>query len=765
MPRPIDTIWQEPTEQPIPEELASFTSHSPLLAPLLVSRGITTVDQARAFMDPTAYIPAPASVIPDMDRAVNRIQQAVNKGEKIGVWGDFDVDGQTATAILVDGFRSLGAQVSYHIPIRAQESHGVNLSNLEKMLDDGAQLVVTCDTGITAFDAAAFCRERGVDLIVTDHHTPEETLPDALAVVTTQRLFEEHPLRPLCGSATAWQLVRALGLDANRWIDLAALGMVADVAQLTGDGRWITQLGLKQLMEHPRTGIQAILDAAEASLASSTDLIGFTLAPRMNALGRLGDANPAVELLLTDDKAYADQMAGELEVLNRKRKSLCDDVYSAASHLLRENRNLLENDVLVLAHPLWPASVIGIVASRLANLYHRPVVLLTITPDGIARGSARSIDGVNIISAIRECQTHLRTFGGHPGAAGLSLRQEALPMFTQALQHAVAQQVALNPLSIRVPIDAYVPFKDINLDWLEQLEPLAPFGPGNPAMTFAARDLIVRDSRPVGREKEHLLLHVEDGDGQVQKVMWWQADMDAIPQGRFDLAFSTSLNDYRGQKSVQLTWVVARERVGQTDIVTITSSHIQHVDMRTVSMMTEDTNKVAVEPGALVWQEGSSSRYAISGYQRDSLVPSPTLVIWSIPPGYAEIKATLEIVKPDTVYWYAFPTTSDDLKGFLELTGRICKGMLATTPSQSTWQHLAGRAGHRIKTLQLGVAWWAARGAFAIQSDDGETIQLSANGTATPALLPNIETQLKRILQETAAFRAFYRRVDLQQFG
>ena len=383
------------------------------MARILSQRGITDLSTARAFLDPNAYTPSPPEALPGMITACQRIERAIRQGETICVWGDFDVDGQTATTLLVEALRGLGAKVLYHIPVRARESHGVNVEALEPLLDaanaagTAAGLLLTCDTGITANEALEYARARGVDVIITDHHDLPETLPDANVILNPRLLPEGHALTGLPGVGVAYKLAEALYQQAGRaeeaqnFLDLVALGIVADLALQTGDTRYLLQRGLPALRQTQRTGLQVMFELAGLQPAFLTEEhIGFVLGPRLNALGRLDDANPAVELLTTADAGRARVLATHLEGLNARRRLLTAQVLKGALEQIEKDPSLLEQAALVLAHPEWPAGVIGIVASELAERYNRPTILLSAPPGQPARGSARSIEGVNITAAI-----------------------------------------------------------------------------------------------------------------------------------------------------------------------------------------------------------------------------------------------------------------------------------------------------------------------------------------------------------------------------
>ncbi len=365
--KPEALEWLEPEPVLISADLLQAADDDRILAEALARRGIITSGQAEAFLDPGKYHPAPSHELPDMDRAVDRIARAIGTGEKIGVWGDFDADGQTSTAILYSCLQILGGKVEYHIPVRASESHGVSIPALEAFIQRGVTLVVTCDTGVTAQEAVDFAAGRGIDFIITDHHTMPPELPKAVAVVNPQRLPEDHPLRPLCGAGVTFKLAEALfehfgrSSEAAQFLDLTAIGTIADLASLTGDNRYLVKMGLDQIRRSPRPAIKAILDQADINYTQLTEEhISFIVAPRLNALGRLSDANPAVPFLLATDVSQVSVLVGEIEVLNSQRKLLCDQVFQGALAQLQMNPALLDLPVIILSHPNWPVGVIGI---------------------------------------------------------------------------------------------------------------------------------------------------------------------------------------------------------------------------------------------------------------------------------------------------------------------------------------------------------------------------------------------------------------------
>src|SRR5690349_19498143 len=424
------TRWIDPPPVEIPASFADLNL-PPLIAQTLIRRGINTPESARIFLHPDSL---PSAPFPGIEAAVARIQEAIRRQERICVWGDFDVDGQTSTTVLVQTLRALGADLVYYIPIRGKESHGVHIETLQPILDNEVKLVVTCDTGITAYEAIDYANGRGVDVVVTDHHDLGPALPNAKAIVNPKLLGEDHILANLAGVGVAYKLAEALLtnsqlpnpgsqlINPGSLLDLVALGLIADVALLKGETRSLVQRGIQVLRNTGRIGLRTMAEISGTSLESLTEeTIGFTFAPRLNALGRLGNANPAVELLLSHDPVRARVIATQIEGLNAQRRLLTTQVFEAAEAQLLETPELGSEPVIMLANANWPGGVVGIVANRLVERYRKPAILLNQSEDGILRGSARSIEGLHITEAIATQKELLLGFGGHPMAAGMAL--------------------------------------------------------------------------------------------------------------------------------------------------------------------------------------------------------------------------------------------------------------------------------------------------------------------------------------------------------
>ena len=478
-------IWLEPKVLDIPAEFLQFSGENAFLAEELILRGIHSIADARSFLDPANYLPSSPYDLPDMDIAVEILLRAIRHGDQIGVWGDFDVDGQTSTTILVDGLGKLGARVIHHIPVRGVESHGININVLEQFLGKNVDLLLSCDTGITSHKAVEFAKSRGVKVIITDHHTLPDVLPRSDANINPRRLSTNHPLAGLCGVGTAYKLIEALFYscnresDLNQFLDLVALGTIADLADLRGDNRYLVQMGLNELRSSKRPAIKAIMEAADIMMDSiSEEHISYALAPRLNSIGRLGDANPIVNFFCSNDIQDIRRMASHLEGLNIHRRLIVDQVIHSALEQIENHPELIKEPVLILENHKWPGGIIGIAASRLVELYHLPTILLTINDEGIARGSARSIEGINITRALGEQADILDTFGGHPMAAGLSLKAKNIPDFRRCLGASIVKMTTGMDLTPQLQIHSYLELSDISSSVTEALELLAPYGPG-----------------------------------------------------------------------------------------------------------------------------------------------------------------------------------------------------------------------------------------------------------------------------------------------
>jgi single-stranded-DNA-specific exonuclease len=751
-------IWKFPESVNVSSELAQAVGGPPLVAEILTRRGIHTGQEARAFLDPDAYTPAPPTEMPDVETAAGHLLEAIRAGKQILVWGDFDVDGQTATALLVDALRGLDANVTYHVPNRMKHGHGIALPVLEEHLTRGFDVLLTCDTGIAAHEAIRRARKTGVTTLITDHHALPPGLPEADAVVNPQRLPPGHPLRDLPGVGVAYKLAEHLytlmgrGGEERRFRDLAALGIVADVAAQKGDTRHLLQLGLDALRRPQRVGLQELMRAAQVDILNlSADTIGFQLGPRLNALGRLDDATLAVELLTSDDKKQAAQIAQQLELLNNRRKQIEDQIYAAAQEQIARDPLLLEHDALVLAGERWHSGVIGIVASRLVEQYQRPVVLLVAPPEQTARGSARSIPGVDIGAAFTACEDLLLSHGGHPGAAGCSLESDLIPQFRRRLSQ-VVREIRDPSVETGLRIDAVLPLGKVTMELVKEIDRLSPFGAGNPPVHLMSSGLRAAADAPIGLKKQHRKLQVVDETGAEHAVIWWRGVESPGPQGVFDLVYIPRINDYRGAPTLQLEWVDSRPTPG-IEIEIVTPAEV--IDLRSRA---EPLN--AVPPEALIWAEALSDEEL--PFDKERLVDRfksracKDLVIWTAPPGQKELVQMIELSGARRFYVVGRHLPSVTAEGFLKRLGGLAKYAHTYYPDGVSLRQLARATAQREVTVRRGLEWLAVRGQITLEWVDSEYIRINTGGEHDEMAVDEIQDSLRALLEETKAFRAHF---------
>lgn len=754
----------------VPADLQTLLPNAEMVLQSLLRRGITDPEKILRYIDHTRYKPASPLELPDMEKGVQRILHALHNKEKIGVWGDFDVDGQTSTAILVSTLREVGADCTYHIPVRGPETHGIGLKALKEFIADGIQVILTCDTGISAHESIAYAQSTGIDVVVTDHHLLPETLPPAHALINPHRLPAAHPLSTLPGAGIAYKFAEALIShfgkleNAPHFHDLAALGIIADLADLYGDTRYLVQSGLSRMRASPRPALAAMLDSAEVNPQNLTEeQISFILAPRLNAVGRLANANPMVEFLLSQDPAEINVRVNQVEGLNSKRKLLCDQVFNGARSLIEQNPAAIDHPVLVLHHPDWPPGVVGIVASRLVEIYHRPVILLTGQTGEPLRGSARSIEGFDITAAIRSNEHLLLSFGGHPMAAGLSLKSENLPALIRGLDRVVSAEIVNREQVGALHIDQTISPSEVSLDLARSLDLLAPYGPGNPPLVFAAEGMRIIKSREVGKLGEHLLVDVEDPLGVQSRFIWWNGSGLPLPEGPFDLAYTPRASNYRGEDQVSLEWVDYRLREDEINLLKASiKPSLLNIDLRSSDSPLEEIKPVVNSQDTLVWAEGSSLP-EIPHAIRQALHPCRDLVVWSVPPNLEILTAILEQTNPARIFWCLVSPPEHQLRTFLHRLSSLIKASLSSGSGNINFLILAMSLAAAESTVELAIRWLAARGDITILESSANIIRARLGGTVNQGLQKDLETALLNEFNELRAFSHYLHQADLDQ--
>ncbi len=546
------THWRILPRVPVRTDLPGI---HPLVIQLLYNRSITERSQIEAFLNIDRRLQTDPFLLPDMHRAVQRVYQALLRGEKIAVYGDFDADGVTATAILVLGLSALGGRVVPFIPHRYRDGYGLQLAPLERLSREGVSLVVTADTGITAFEEVARCHKLGMDVIVTDHHVPPDYLPPALAVVDPKR-SDSRFTTDLAGVGVAFKLLEALmrgsGRDGllNNLLDLVALGTVADMVPLLGDNRYWVRRGLDLLNSTERVGLQEMMRCAGLQPGNLTsENIAWILAPRINAAGRMDDASASYRLLVTRSQEEAARLARDLEEKNARRQKMTAELLARArEQLVAQGTDM---PLLMTGGTDYPAGVMGLVAGRLAEEFYRPVVLLKIGPD-VCRGSGRSIPEFNLIGALDRCRDLLLNVGGHVGAAGFTVHRSRLGALQARLLKIAEEELAGVDLRPHIDIDAEVSLDVFSGDVYQQIQRLAPFGSGNPEPAFVSREVEVLEWSPAGEQGDHLRLKLRQGGTVWDAIGFGLGSLASQVGSRLDIAYSLMADRWNGVERLRL---------------------------------------------------------------------------------------------------------------------------------------------------------------------------------------------------------------------
>ncbi len=551
----VSNKWNiAPQDDPGVQHLSAALGLPPILAQLLIRRGLDTPEAASTFLTPSLQHLSDPFLLTGMREAVERLTRARDAGEHVLVFGDYDVDGISGTAILVNGLKRFGlTQVSFNMPKRLTEGYGLDNEHVDEALAQGVSLIVTVDNGIAAHGPAAHARAVGLDLIITDHHSIEHGLPDALAVINPQREPDTYPGRFLCGAGVAFKLATALNGTPND-LDIAALGTVADIVPLLEENRVIVALGLKHITRYQRNGIAKLAGVAGIDLQSISSVdIGFQIGPRINAAGRLNNGLAALHLLLTECPDQAREMANFLNDANAERRSIEKDIYDEALEELDACFTPAQRGI-VLARDGWHPGVIGIVASKIQGRYHRPVVIIAVGEDGLGRGSARANGGFDMVKAFRGCQEHLVKFGGHRSAAGMTIDMENLERFSASFEQAAREQLGDGEIISELEVDVIASLSELDPVLLNAIARLEPLGHHNPAPVFCTLGVEALGASARILKDQHLKVSFRQGDTVVPAIGFNMAERFYTEDltGLVDIAYTPQFNVWRGETTIQL---------------------------------------------------------------------------------------------------------------------------------------------------------------------------------------------------------------------
>jgi len=557
-------VINEPGEEKIAHTLMDSLGVDHVIANLLVQRGITDYESAKAFFRPSLDNLHDPFLMKDMDKAIDRLVAAMEKQERIMIYGDYDVDGTTSVALVYTYLKSKFDFIDYYIPDRYSEGYGISKKGIEYAAEHNVSLVIALDCGIKAIDKIDYAKEFGIDFIICDHHTPDEELPKATAVLDPKREDCTYPCEALSGCGVGFKLMQALAQKMN-WsfdtliplLDLLAVSIASDIVPIVGENRVLTHFGLKQLNENPCMGLKTIINLAGVDKTLSVNDIVFKIGPRINAAGRIESGNHAVQLLIADSKEVADLIGDTINTMNEDRKELDHTITDDALDRIARSKNLLEKKSTVLFDRNWHKGVIGIVASRMIETYYKPTVILT-ESNGFATGSARSVDGFDLYNAISACSDLLENFGGHKYAAGLTMKIENVTAFQQRFEEYVCNNISDDMLVPQVKIDASIKLSEITPKFFRILKQFEPFGPKNMTPIFVSENVVDYGySRTVGRNKEHLKLSVVDDirESDVKSGIafsmgkYYPKISNGVP---FDVCYSVQENEYMGKVETQL---------------------------------------------------------------------------------------------------------------------------------------------------------------------------------------------------------------------
>lgn len=557
-------VVKEKGDYAVLKQLAGELGVSETLANLMVQRNISSPAEANTFFNPSLDYLHDPFLMKDMDVAVDRISMAIKKNERILVYGDYDVDGTTAVALMYSFLKDQYSNVEYYIPDRYKEGYGVSFQGLDFAYQNNCKVVITLDCGIKAVEKVKYARTKGLDVIICDHHYPGDEIPKALAVLDPKQPLCNYPYKELSGCGVGFKLVHAYsrvhGIPFSKiahYLDLVAVSIASDIVPITGENRVMAYFGLKRLNESPRTGLKEIIRESEVTKALTIEDVVFKIGPRINAAGRMETGSKAVDLLVSSDTQLAIGISKEINNFNIERRSIDRLITTEAMRMIADDQRTVNSRTTVLYNPLWKKGVIGIVASRLIETYYRPTVILT-ESNGFATGSARSVHGYDLYQAIESCSDLLESFGGHMFAAGLTLKKENIKPFMDRFELYVNGTITEEQRLPRISIDAELSFSEINEGFFRTMSQFQPFGPENMSPVFVSRNVFDTGAgRMVGSSGEHLKLDLcQESTGQKSfpAIAFSQANhFEYIRNGNpFDICYSLEMNEFRGNRTLQL---------------------------------------------------------------------------------------------------------------------------------------------------------------------------------------------------------------------
>lgn len=757
----------------IPDWMLDQLNQNQLLARILVQRGVDTPDALQEFLNPDHYQPTEPDEFPNMEQAVQMIIEAVEKNQTICVYGDYDVDGITSTTILVHALRRIGAKVRFHLPHRFTEGYGMNERAVKRLAEEGVDLILTCDCGISNYHEIGVAKELGMQVIVTDHHHLPDELPPADAIVTPKLLPEEHRAHYIPGAGMAYYL--ALGVltvldrasEGENYLDLVSLAVVADVVPLQKENRYLLQQGLPLLAHSQRPGLQQLFQVCGIEPEElNEETIGFQIAPRLNAAGRIATAQVGVELLLAEEDDAAKGLARQLDQINTRRRELNEKMQEEAEALLGSN---FTGRPIILYQPNWHEGVQGITASKLCETYSVPVLMMSLKEDGkTITGSARSIPGIHIYDALKECADFLEKFGGHAAAAGFSLQREKLIGFEKSMEQVLVRQLEGVGGVQEIEVDDCLLLSQITPKLYQDLQQLAPFGEANPVPKFLCPDAEVVYHRPTSNEK-HLRLIFKESDIQFPAIWWWNGGAEF--NSRVDLVYSIGLNRWQGREEIQLIVdqlvskvAISKEMVAPEERLVFAIEDYRNWRelgeefplIQNAVYFVEGAQRKEIQPGGTF----SNPSGEIQTMHRYELIQQENLVLLTIPPGLRIFKELIYMVRPKKVILaYSTRDLRSDVEFLKGLMG-VVKYLIQQRRGKTNIYQLSTILGEMENTVTVGLKVLEEKGLIDVEFVGPDTLLLHRGDGQSKRGLKIQEKKLKALLGESRAFRNYLLEVD-----
>lgn len=743
------------SQSPISNEIMQACNGDRIVAGILCGRGFDTPEKIKGFfLD--GYVPVSAADLKDIDKIINRISQAIDNKEKICVYGDYDVDGVTSTAILTECLNQLGANNFYHVPDRFSEGYGMNTEVIREISKKGVRLIITCDCGIANNEEIELANSLGMEVVVTDHHSIPEKLPPAFGILNPKIWGEEHPAYCVSGAVTAFYLARALlckyGEDefAKEFYDLIALSIVADVVPLTSENRYLLKEGLKAFPVTRRLGLKYLMEIAKANGEIDEEFIGFQIAPRLNAAGRLDSARKAVELLMTDDKAEASRLAQELDSLNQARKKIEGEIVEKAEQMIISGHK--DRNIFALYDEFWHHGVIGIAAGRLCEKYKKPVILMTLKEDGkTAVGSARSPEGVSIYEILSECNPEKLSFGGHDAAAGLSLNIKDVSAFIKEVERVSLRHNAETEKTIDVDLE--LKLSEINESLWDSIKSIAPYGQGFERPVFLSGRVKVNSNLPIKNIGRRLVL--QNGPDLCSGVLWRQADYEEMPED-CEIIYNVSQTVFRDKKEVRLNVINILEKPenGKSEYE---PQEVKIIDIRGVP---EKVEEYCGEKDTVIFYEGIDKKWREKGTSRFDIPEVHTLVLYSIPPSIDIFKRLIKKARPkEVIISFADEIiTKDEL---IRRTVGIIKHIISKKQGITSYSELESLLGQTFETTALLLNCFQASG-FMEYNEVEDNLFLKEGKFKVLIKNEKYKKAISTLFAESAGFKSFIKKADIE---